>query len=117
MTNKEYYIKNGISFADALKDYDDKKYPTVEKWFLAERKSNKFNVGDICFNKYSTSVSVIKRIERNLLDKLVYEGIKILNTNNGGIKWCVFREFCKDFDSINTKIGTADKDFMEFPNL
>lgn len=110
MTNKEYYKKMGVSFADALKEYDDKKYSTVEQWLLAERRP-KFKIGDICFNKFSTSVSVITCMYVDM-----YSGIKILNTNDG-IKWCAFSIHFDDYDPIHTKIGTADKDFMEHPNL
>lgn len=117
MTNKEYYKKMGVSFADALKEYDDKKYSTVEKWLLAERKPNKFKIGDICFNKFSTSVSVITNVYTNYFGENYYHGFKIKNVDNGEVKWCVFDMYCDDYDPIHTKIGTADKDFMELPNL
>jgi len=49
MTNKEYIIKNNISFAEAMKKYDSEKYPSIEA-FLEATKIDKFKVGDIIVN-------------------------------------------------------------------
>ena len=52
MTNKDYYKKMGVSFADALKEYDDKKYSTVDVWLNSERIfKHKFKCGDIVFSE------------------------------------------------------------------
>ena len=40
MTNKEYIEKNNISFSDAMKMYDNEKYPCIDDWLNQEHFDN-----------------------------------------------------------------------------
>ena len=46
MTNKEYIEKNNISFSEAMKMYDNEKYPCINDWLNQERIEHKFKIGD-----------------------------------------------------------------------
>ena len=46
MTNKEYIEKNNISFSEAMKMYDNEKYPCINDWLSQEHQEYKFKVGD-----------------------------------------------------------------------
>ena len=46
MTNKEYIEKNNISFSEAMKMYDNEKYPCINDWLNQEYQEHKFNIGD-----------------------------------------------------------------------
>lgn len=46
MTNKEYIEKNNISFSEAMKMYDNEKYPCINDWLNQEHQEHKFKVGD-----------------------------------------------------------------------
>ena len=46
MTNKEYIEKNNISFSEAMKMYDNDKYPCINDWLSQERQEHTFKVGD-----------------------------------------------------------------------
>lgn len=56
MTNKEYIVKNNISFSDALKMWDNKT-TCIDEWLNMERKSHKFKVGDFIKKSVSDSGS------------------------------------------------------------
>ena len=51
MTNKEYIEKNNISFSEAMKMYDNEKYPCINDWLNQEHKEHKFEVGDFVIIK------------------------------------------------------------------
>ena len=46
MTNKEYIEKNNISFSEAMKMWDNEKYPCINDWLNQEYQEHKFKVGD-----------------------------------------------------------------------
>ena len=46
MTNNEYIEKNNISFSEAMKMYDNEKYPCINDWLNQEYQKHKFKVGD-----------------------------------------------------------------------
>ena len=46
MTNKEYIEKNNISFSEAMKMYDNEKYPCINDWLNQEYQEHKLKVGD-----------------------------------------------------------------------
>ena len=47
MTNKEYIEKNKISFSEAMKMWNNKKYPCINDWLNQEHYEHKFKIGDI----------------------------------------------------------------------
>ena len=47
MTNKEYIEKNNISFSDAMKMYDNEKYPCINDWLNQEHSEWMFKQGDV----------------------------------------------------------------------
>ena len=51
MTNKEYIEKNNISFSEAMKMYDNEKYPCINDWLNQEYQEHKFKVGDFVIVK------------------------------------------------------------------
>ena len=51
MTNKEYIEKNNISFSEAMKMYDNEKYPCINDWLNQEYQEYKFKVGDFVIIK------------------------------------------------------------------
>ena len=51
MTNKEYIEKNNISFSEAMKMYDNEKYPCINDWLNQEYQEHKFKVGDFVILK------------------------------------------------------------------
>ena len=51
MTNKEYIEKNNITFSEAMKMYDNKKYPCINDWLDQEHQEHKFKVGDFIIIK------------------------------------------------------------------
>ena len=53
MTNKEYIEKNKISFSDAMKMYDNEKYPCINDWLKQEHFEWKFKQGDVIVVKES----------------------------------------------------------------
>ena len=55
MTNKEYIEKNNISFSEAMKMYDNKKYPCINDWLNQEYQEHKFKVGDFVIQKDNNS--------------------------------------------------------------
>ena len=55
MTNKEYIEKNNISFSEAMKMYDNDKYPCINDWLNQEYLEHKFKVGDFVIQKDNNS--------------------------------------------------------------
>ena len=53
MTNKEYIEKNKISFSNAMKMYDNKKYPCINDWLNQEHFEWMFEQGDVIVFKES----------------------------------------------------------------
>ena len=51
MTNKEYIEKNNISFSEAMKMYDNEKYPCINDWLNQDYQEHKFKVGDFVILK------------------------------------------------------------------
>ena len=51
MTNKEYIEKNNISFSEAMKMYDNEKYPCINDWLNQEYQEHKFKVGDFVIER------------------------------------------------------------------
>ena len=51
MTNKEYIEKNNISFSEAMKMYDNEKYPCINDWLNQEYQEHKLKVGDFVIIK------------------------------------------------------------------
>lgn len=48
MTNSEYFEKNGISFAEAMKLFNEQtRFKSFDKFLAAEHAENKFKVGDL----------------------------------------------------------------------
>ena len=70
MTNKEYIEKNNISFSEAMKMYDNEKYPCINDWLTQEHHEHKFNVGDFVRIKGNdTGIGVIIDIK----DRVYYK--------------------------------------------
>lgn len=53
MTNKEYIEKNKISFSEAMKMWDNKKYTCINEWLAQEHYEWKFKQGDVIVFKDS----------------------------------------------------------------
>ena len=53
MTNKEYIEKNNISFSEAMKMYDNQKYPCINDWLNQEHFEWMFKQGDVIVFKES----------------------------------------------------------------
>jgi len=74
MTNKEYFEKNNISFANAMKMYDVKKYGTFEQFLYAKHEvEHKFNVGDILISELGWCFIVHGINERNNSYQLLFK--------------------------------------------
>ena len=70
MTNKEYIEKNNISFSEAMKMYDNEKYPCINDWLTQEHHEHKFKVGDFVRIKGNdTGIGVIIDIK----DRVYYK--------------------------------------------
>ena len=73
MTNKEYIEKNNITFSEAMKMYDNKKYPCINDWLDQEYQEHKFKVGDFVIVKgNSDGIGVVIDVK----DKVYYEFLK-----------------------------------------
>ena len=60
MTNKEYIEKNNISFSEAMKMWDNKKYPCINDWLSQEYLEHTFKVGDFVIkNDDSNGIGVV----------------------------------------------------------
>ena len=60
MTNKEYIEKNNITFSEAMKMYDNEKYPCINDWLDQEYQEHKFKVGDfVIINGIDTGIGVV----------------------------------------------------------
>ena len=59
MTNKEYIEKNNISFSEAMKMYDNDKYPCINDWLNQEYQEHKFNVGDFVIQKDNNGIRIV----------------------------------------------------------
>ena len=64
MTNKEYIEKNNISFSEAMKMYDNEKYPCINDWLNQEHFEWMFEQGDVIV--YKESVEFRRTNARNL---------------------------------------------------
>ena len=70
MTNKEYIEKNNISFSEAMKMYDNDKYPCINDWLDQEYQEHKFKVGDFVRIKGNdTGIGVVIDVK----DKVYYK--------------------------------------------
>ena len=73
MTNKEYIEKNNISFSEAMKMWDNEKYPCINDWLNQEHQEHKFKVGDfVIVNGNDNGIGVV--IDVN--DKVYYKFLK-----------------------------------------
>ena len=73
MTNKEYIEKNNISFSEAMKMYDNEKYPCINDWLNQEHQEHKFKVGDfVIFKDYDYGIGVVIDVK----DKVYYKFLK-----------------------------------------
>ena len=105
MPNKDYYKKMGVSFADALKEYDDKKYSTVDVWLNSERIfKHKFKCGDIVFSEKWNTKFLITKIYYDCVDDW-YEGVSIQRFGNGEIDLNEFRLQIDLCDKHYKKVG------------
>ena len=81
MTNKEYIEKNNISFSEAMKMYDNEKYPCINDWLNQEHQEHKFKVGDFVIQKGNDfGIGIVIDIK----DKVYY---KFLNPSGEFDKW------------------------------
>ena len=70
MTNKEYIEKNNISFSEAMKMYDNEKYPCINDWLNQEYQEHKFKVGDFVIIKgNNTGIGIVIDVK----DKVYYK--------------------------------------------
>ena len=70
MTNKEYIEKNNISFSEAMKMYDNIKYPCINDWLNQEHQEHKFKVGDFVIAKgINNGIGVVIDVK----DKVYYK--------------------------------------------
>ena len=70
MTNKEYIEKNNISFSEAMKMYDNEKYPCINDWLNQEYQEHKFKVGDFFIIKgNNTGIGIVIDVK----DKVYYK--------------------------------------------
>ena len=73
MTNKEYIEKNNISFSEAMKMYDNEKYPCINDWLNQEYQEHKFKVGDfVIINGIDAGIGVVIDVK----DKVYYKFLK-----------------------------------------
>ena len=73
MTNKEYIEKNNISFSEAMKMYDNEKYPCINDWLNQEYQEHKFKVGDfVTIKGNNNGIGVIIDIK----DRVYYKFLK-----------------------------------------
>ena len=73
MTNKEYIEKNNISFSEAMKMYDNEKYPCINDWLNQEYQEHKFKAGDfVIINGINAGIGVVIDVK----DKVYYKFIK-----------------------------------------
>ena len=81
MTNKEYIEKNNISFSEAMKMYDNDKYPCINDWLSQEYLEHKFKVGDfVIINSIDTGIGVVIDVK----DRVYY---KFLNRSGSFCIW------------------------------
>ena len=81
MTNKEYIEKNNISFSEAMKMYDNKKYPCINDWLDQEYQEHKFKVGDFVIkNGNDSGIGIVIDVK----DKVYY---KFLNRSGTFSRW------------------------------
>ena len=70
MTNKEYIEKNNVTFSEAMKMYDNEKYPCINDWLDQEYQEHKFKVGDFVRIKGNdTGIGVVIDVK----DKVYYK--------------------------------------------
>ena len=82
MTNKEYIEKNNISFSEAMKMYDNEKYPCINDWLNQEYQEHKFKVGDFVIQKDNNiGIGIVIDVK----DKVYY---KFLQRSGNFVKWC-----------------------------
>ena len=84
MTNKEYIEKNNISFSEAMKMYDNEKYPCINDWLNQEYLEHKFKVGDFVIIKgNNTGIGIVIDVK----DKVYYKFLQ--RSGNFGELDCV----------------------------
>ena len=73
MTNKEYIEKNNISFSEAMKMYDNEKYPCINDWLNQEYQEHKFKVGDFVILKGDTTgIGLVVDVKDKVYYKFLY---------------------------------------------
>ena len=77
MTNKEYIEKNNISFSEAMKMYDNEKYPCINDWLNQEH--HKFKVGDFVRKVFDDGCSTPNSYVGVVVDVKDYVYYKELN--------------------------------------
>lgn len=81
MTNKEYIEKNNISFSEAMKMYDNIKYPCINDWLNQEHQEHKFKVGDfVIINGDISKIGVV-------IDVKDYVYVKWLKWDGSFARW------------------------------
>ena len=99
MTNKEYIEKNNISFSEAMKMYDNQKYPCINDWLNQEHNPWKFKIGDVIAFKDSDE---FKNEYRSFVNSHVYFVvdsdsnylyIKKINRNGDIVYWNGMAEY------------------------
>lgn len=88
MTNKEYIEKNNISFSDAMKMYDNEKYPCINGWLNRERIEfeHKFKVGDFIklkepsskFERFNNCILVVVKVDYQIFVKALKKNGKFV---------------------------------------
>lgn len=80
MTNKEYIEKNNISFSDAMKMYDNEKYPCIDYWLSQEHQEHRFKVGDYVKTKTPLGIGIV-------IDVKDYVYVKIIDRRGYFMSW------------------------------
>lgn len=105
MTNKEYIEENNISFSDAMKMYDNKKYPCINDWLNQEHNPWKFKIGDVIAikdsdefkNKYGYFVN--SHVYFVVDSDCNYLYIKKFNRNGDIVTWGVYSSYNSSYNS------------------
>lgn len=73
MTNKEYIEKNNITFSEAMKMYDNEKYPCINNWLNQEYQEHRFKVGDFVILKGNDKwIGIVIDVKDKVYYKLLY---------------------------------------------
>lgn len=90
MTNKEYIEKNNISFSEAMKMYDNEKYPCINDWLNQEHQEHKFKVGDFIklkepsnrFERFNNCILVVVKVDFDIYVKALNKNGKFVSDNS-----------------------------------